>query len=369
MHRRTAGARVVGVTGSAGKTSTKELLALLLGGAPAVLATEGNLNNLIGVPLTLQRIEPLETKLAVVEAGIDRPGEMRALASMIQPDCAIVTLIGPAHLERLGSLEGVAQEKSELLRWLTPGGLGVVPWSAWNHPVFRHTGAEMVVALPNGADFSPENPHVKPEYYHIRNDATSTEIVLNPGSKQRYFRMRPVSEGMAGNAVLCLLLASALGVTDSLLQERLSEWSPARLRGGLAGIDGRLVYLDCYNANPASMADALSAFATLAPAELPRLYLLGGMEELGPEAVSYHRRLGAGLRLRPVDHCLVLGPHANAVVDGLLEGGSPPGRSQVAPGLDAMREALAHWTGAVFVKGSRRYQLETLFPEALTSPH
>jgi UDP-N-acetylmuramoyl-tripeptide--D-alanyl-D-alanine ligase len=360
LHRRSAGAKVIGVTGSAGKTSTKNLLARLLGEPPAILATEGNLNNFIGVPLTLARLEPGVTRQAVVEAGINMPGEMRGLAQMIQPDHALVTLVAPAHLERLGTIENVAHEKSELLRWVPPGGLAVFPWDAWRYPCLQHTGAEACVAVPAGTE--PERTdHAHFIGFSILHDAAGTEIVLRNGGPSRRFRLRRVSDGMAQNAVLALLLASALGVSDEQLQRRLAGWEPARLRGELRDMGGRKVYLDCYNANPASMGDALAVFQQLAPAALPRLYVLGGMEELGSAAADYHRRLGASLRLRDGDSVWTIGPFAAAVEEGMLAAGNGRSQVRIAASLDELREPLAAFRGAVFVKGSRRFQLESLF--------
>ncbi len=364
MHRRGSGAKVVGVTGSAGKTSTKNLLARLLGEPPAVLATEGNLNNYLGVPLTLARLEPGVTRCAVVEAGINMPGEMRGLAAMIQPDCALVTLVAPAHLERLGTVETVAHEKSELLRWVAPGGLAVVPWSAWEYPAFRHCGVETCVAVPAGVEPDLHGERARFVAFTVHHAAQITEVVLRNGGPSRRFRLRRVSDGMAQNAVLALLLASALGVTDEQLQRRLEGWEPARLRGELRDMGERQVYLDCYNANPASMADALAHFQQLAPEALPRLYVLGGMEELGAAAADYHRRLGAGLHLRAGDLVVALGPLAAAVEEGMLAAGHARSQVRTTGSLDEIRGLLAGFRGAVFVKGSRRYQLETLFASA-----
>ena len=361
LHRRSSGVKAIGITGSAGKTSTKNLLARLLGEPPAVLATEGNLNNFLGVPLTLVRLEPGVTRHAVVEAGINMPGEMRGLATMIQPDHALVTLVAPAHLERLGSVETVAHEKSELLRWLPAGGLAVVPWAAWEYPCFRHCGAAACVAVPAGIEPAPGAERTRFVVFTVQHAAAHTEVALHAGGPARRFRLRRVSDGMAQNAVLALLLASALGVSDEQMQRRLEGWAPARLRGELRECDGRPLYLDCYNANPASMADALAVFQQLAPANLPRLYLLGGMEELGAAAADYHRRLGAGLRLRECDRVALLGPFAAAVEEGLLAAGNARSQVTVAASLEEVRGPLAEFRGAVFVKGSRRFQLESLF--------
>jgi UDP-N-acetylmuramoyl-tripeptide--D-alanyl-D-alanine ligase len=138
----------------------------------------------------------------------------------------------------------------------------------------------------------------------------------------------------------------------------LREWQPGALRGEWREIEGRLVYLDCYNANPASMADALEIFAALAPEETPRLYLLGCMEELGREAPRHHRELGRRLPLRPADRVVIVGGWAQEVVAGLQERGFRAPQVRMADDLAPAAALLAEWRGAVFVKGSRKYALE-----------
>jgi UDP-N-acetylmuramoyl-tripeptide--D-alanyl-D-alanine ligase len=118
------------------------------------------------------------------------------------------------------------------------------------------------------------------------------------------------------------------------------------------------VYLDCYNANPASMADALDTFDALAPAGQPRAYVLGCMEELGPRAADYHRELGRTLRLRPDDRLFIVGDQAAALREGVLENGPAAGQIVIAGGAAAARPLLANFPGAIFLKGSRRHHLE-----------
>ncbi len=137
---------IIGITGSAGKTSTKELLRLLL--APGVHATQANENNLLGVPLTLGGLDPVAHRFGIVEAGISERGEMAELARMIQPDIAIITLISPAHLEKLGSIEGVAHEKARLAQSVRPGGWVVMPASCLEYYVFRRLPAQAAVVAP-----------------------------------------------------------------------------------------------------------------------------------------------------------------------------------------------------------------------------
>lgn len=352
-HRREFCGTVIGVTGSAGKTSTKDLLARLLGGSPDVLATEGNLNNHLGVPLTLTRLTPAH-RAAIIEAGVNAPGEMAGLAEMIEPDHSVVTLVAPAHLEKLISVEGVAAEKAQLPAANRPGGLAVFPDSCWAHAPFR--------ALPNPlvlvpAEASPPTGAARSLRFSVTQRSDRTELIL---AGQRRFPLRRVSAGMARNAALALALASELGVADDTLVARLADWRPSAWRGELRRHGAATVYCDFYNANPASMADAIDAFNGAVDAALPRLYVLGSMEELGTGAAGYHRQLGHMIRLRPGDFLFALGSQAAALRDGLLENGNPPAQIAVIAEVASVRERLAGFPGAVFLKGSRRYQLETV---------
>ncbi len=381
-HRRGFPGKVIGVTGSVGKTSTKDLLALLLGGAvvagvsracgtgpaspgPAtagagrhVLATEGNLNNHIGVPLTLTRLDPAIHQFAVIEAGINTPGEMAGLAAMIEPDHAIVTLVGAAHLEGLGSLAGVAREKSALLSAARPGGCQVFPVSCWQFPPFREL-ANPLVLVPADGKMAPVTGRTVT--FTVFHRPGRTEVALD---RRRPFILRRVSGGMAQNAALALTLASELGVSDAALQERLARWTPARWRGEMQRHGSADVYCDFYNANPASMADAIAAFDGLAPADRPRLFVLGGMEELGAQAADFHRQAGRTILLRPGDFLFALGDHAAALRAGLLENGNDPAQIAIIADLAPVRERLAGFRGAVFLKGSRRWRLETALEPA-----
>ena len=300
-HRRTFAGPVIGISGSAGKTSTKDLVALLLGGAPDVLATEGNLNNHIGVPLTLTRLDPAVHRFAVVEAGISQPGEMKRLAAMIRPDVAIITLVAPAHLEELGDLEGVGREKAALPAMVGTAGIAMYPRDCEQFGPFRDLAVPRLVVEAVSA-LRPTTPPKDRVFFALtqRGDTTVLAVAYG-GPRPLNFTLRRVSSGMAQNAVLAICAALWLGVPAAVVQERLAGWKPARLRGELRRKDGRLVYVDCYNANPASMADALANFNALAPAGQPRAYVLGCMEELGPRAADYHRELGRTLPLRPDD--------------------------------------------------------------------
>ena len=348
-HRRRFPGPVVGVTGSAGKTSTKELLALLLG--PDTLATEGNLNNHLGVPLTLTRLDPARHRFAVIEAGISAPGEMKVLADMIEPDAAIVTMVGPAHLEELGGIEGVAREKAILAQSIRAGGVAIFPPSCRDYAAFRGL-----------------RTHLPPWGVKIRPQGASMQIWLHGETTGEPYVLPVPSEGMAQNAALALLIALHLGVPERELRERLSRWQPAAQRGEVRHENGRLLYLDYYNANPLSMKDALLAFERLAPSTAPRLFLLGCMEELGGGAERYHRELGEFLPLTPADRVFVVGDRAEAVKAGAIARGANPEQIMASAAASDAASLVAGFRGAIFIKGSRKHRLETALAAGSVSP-
>ncbi len=363
-HRRAFRGPVIGISGSAGKTSTKNLLALLLGGPPAVLATEGNLNNHIGVPLTLTRLDGAVHQFAVVEAGISSPGEMQVLADMIEPDISITTLVAPAHLEELGGLEGVAREKARLPAAVRAAGVAIFPKQCDEFAAFHELGVRTMV-VERAEVIRPTEPPKDKVYFAITQRGDSTALALAYGPPPPLvFTMRRVSDGMAQNATLAICAALWLGVPREVIQARLAAWAPAALRGEWRDEPGRRLFLDCYNANPASMADALGTFLAVAPANEPRLFVLGGMEELGVRAAEYHHALGRSVPLRPQDFLFVIGDNAPAVCAGALEGGGRAAQIAVVTTLEPIAERLAEFHGAVFLKGSRRWQLERALESA-----
>jgi UDP-N-acetylmuramoyl-tripeptide--D-alanyl-D-alanine ligase len=190
--------------------------------------------------------------------------------------------------------------------------------------------------------------------------STATEAVIG----HRRFVFARVSRGMAQNAALAIVLASELGVSDDAIQRALGDWSPAKWRGELRRDGERLLYLDCYNANPASMADALETFYAVTSDAQPRMLVLGCMEELGPDAPQHHRELGRSLKLRAGDQAFVIGGEAGAVIAGAIEAGLPGDRIKFVETLNPVAEAIAGFQGAVFIKGSRRHALEKALPPA-----
>ena len=365
-HRNLFSGQVVGITGSCGKTSTKEILKILLG-ENVTLSTRGNLNNHLGVPLTLLEIDPELHKYAVVEAGINQPGEMEQLSNMINPEYSIVTLIGQSHLEGLGTVEKVADEKSRIFN--TPGNNSKVffPNTCQNYAPFKKenlNGRDYIV-LKQGEP-TGRNIEENEAFYDFR-----TETETNGGSsmlrlwrhESPFFSVKldPISSGMASNMALALLVASDMGINDKDLFERLPQYRPSTLRGKTLQGRGNKYFVDCYNANPSSMIDSIDFFRNSNP-EINKLYVLGAMEELGENEKELHVNVGKRISLGAKDLVLLIGEKAGWIADGILEGQGSDEQVIILPDSENAVSIIEDFKGAVFFKGSRSAKLETLVP-------
>ena len=343
---------VIGVTGSCGKTSTKEMLLHLLG-SEETHATEGNWNNRIGVPMTLFGLHESPKSAAVVEAGINQPGEMSHLGRMIEADLVIVTHIGPAHLEKLGSLDGIAAEKSLLMEQAKESAQLILPASAYSHEAFA-SFAERAIVVAESDEVVAGRPN-----RIVRYQVEDGSIRIKELFGEMSFAVATHSSGIRSNAALALVAASTLDVPGEILKKRLQAWHPSENRGRLVDRDGRLCYLDCYNANPASMADALAAFSEAVPRDVARCYVLGAMNELGSEEEGLHTEAVEGLSLRAEDLVCLVG---SAKLRAAYRAGLEASEDQVheAESAESIQSVVASFSGALFFKGSRSFALEQL---------
>jgi len=262
-------ARVVGITGSTGKTSTKDILFALCAPHRRTIANEGNYNTEIGVPLTICRIEE-DTELCISELGMRGPGQIGWLASFVRPDIGVITNIGPAHLEFLGSIENIARAKAELIEALPPGGIAVVA----------------------------DEPLLEP--YLTRSDLTVKRVDTTAALP---FETSYTSQHQLENTRTAITVAEAL---DIPLPETLDvEFSKFREEERALPGDGILLN-DCYNANPVSMRAALEHFVVRA-GDRRRVAVLGDMLELGPAAPEYHREIRDLVRELGIEQVIAVG--------------------------------------------------------------
>jgi len=346
---------VIGITGSVGKTSTKELLAALLGAE--AFATEANLNNTIGVPLMLLRADPARHRYAVIEAGMSLPGELGVSAAVVRPDVAIVTAVASVHLEGVGSLAGVAREKASLVGALAPGGRAVLPAALLAWPDFA-VHAARAVAVAFGDEPPPAVAPARLVRASIGVAGGGRTLVLDGET----FPLGPLSDGLARNAALAVVAARLAGRPPGEFAAALAAWAPPPGRGSVH-VDGpRTFTVDCYNSSPASLLDAAQAFdrRSRSSAE-PRLFVLGGMAELGPASARLHRDCGAQLPLRAGDQVVVFGGDAAAFLQGVAH----PEAGFFAATIEEAAARVAAHRGHVFLKGSRSFALERCLPPHL----
>lgn len=340
---------VIAVTGSCGKTTVKDLLSLLLGGEPIVHATSGNLNNLIGVPATLLALDDASCRYAIVEAGISEPGEMEKLARVIQPDTVVFTAIGPAHLEGLENIDTIVSEKSKLSESGSTRRVYLGPtWKPYESRVFGGQGFLLDEVESTESRWS----------YRRTVEGAATRILLTGPDGVESYRIESLGKGSASNAALAISVARDCGVSAEEVALRLNSWKPSGMRGEWRVYGKARVYLDCYNANPLSMNDALSAFQAACEPGRPRLYVIGSMEELGEQSAYWHERLGAEISIEAEDSVRLLGDGAESVLKGMSMRGKSHVDTEIIPNVESLQPLLEGFSGDVFLKGSRRHRLE-----------
>ncbi len=333
---RAQGARVVAITGSTGKTSTKDILAALLGQRLRTAATPANLNTEIGLPLAILSA-PADSQALVLEMAMRGAGQIAELTRIAEPDVGVIVNVGPAHLELLGSLESIARAKAELITGLEPGAHLVVP--AREPLLAPHLRADLLTTtFGEGGDIS---------LLEQREDGA---VVL--GHRGELIELRPsfAQAHNLRNLLAAVAAALAVGVRPhGPLEVRFSGG-----RGELVpGVGGVSVIDDCYNANPMSMRAAIDELADTAPGR--RVAVLGDMLELGPDGPELHREIGAHAAARGVELLVAVGPLAREI------GGAFDGEVHAvddASAAAAMIPDLVREGDTVLVKGSRGVGLE-----------
>ncbi|MEO8585228.1 MAG: UDP-N-acetylmuramoyl-tripeptide--D-alanyl-D-alanine ligase [Acidobacteriota bacterium] len=373
FHRRRFAIPIAAVAGSNGKTTTKEMLAAILGTRGPALATEGNLNNEVGVPLTLLRLTN-DHRAAVVELGMSAPGELRRLTKIVRPDVGVVTLVAAEHLEFLNDLDGVAEAEGELYRELVAGSVAVVNADDARCVAQAERVASGVKKVLFGR--SPladvrllESTPLGVEGQEILLEGDEWEGGGGPGrlvggSKLQLrtvnVRLGFVGEHNAMNAAAAAAVALSLSYTFEEISRGLSSARPYAHRSRVvAGAGGITILDDCYNASPASMEAALATLKTLAAGSGRAVAVLGDMLELGKAEEDAHRELGRSARIR-VDFAAFFGPRSSLTFREFSSSSSSSSSAhftEVEPLLAWLRPRLAPGD-VVLVKGSRGMKLE-----------
>lgn len=279
-HRRQFGIPFIAITGSNGKTTTKELVHAVLSAAYTTYTTQGNLNNHIGVPLTLLRIQQ-DAQMAVIEMGANHPHEIASYCSIAQPTHGIITNCGKAHLEGFGSMEGVRKAKGELYDFLrSQNGTAFV---MWDYDYLRTMSAGIPTVMKYGTT---------PECDIAGNAVPGSEyltVSITQGISMPAIHTKLVGDYNLPNVLAAAAVGKHFGVPDDRIQTAIEAYTPSNSRSQLIHKNGNHIILDAYNANPTSMKAAIENFASLKAAN--KVLLLGGMAELGPESIREHEAI------------------------------------------------------------------------------
>ena len=351
-YRKLTGVKVVGITGSVGKTTTKEMTASVLEAAYHTAKTEGNHNNNLGLPMTIMDM-PENTEVAVLEMGMNHSGEMEYLSDIARPDLAIITNIGTMHIEHLGTREGILQAKLEIMRGMPDDGAGVFNGDEpllWN---IRAIGKH------------------KKYYYGIENhacDVTATDIVeLDDGVRfvvhgfgQQFELFVPMlGRHAVYNALAATTVGLLLGVKPEQIQARFSSFHNTGMRQKIYVKNGVTIIEDCYNAGPESTEAALDVLAGI-KTDGRRIAVLGDMLELGNRSAAEHYRIGR-LAVGKADLLLTYGEHSVRTLTGAITGGMNPKNTDPFDTHEDMARMLKMRVSegdVVLFKGSRGMRME-----------
>lgn len=357
FHRKRSGACVVAITGSNGKTSTREMTAAVLGQQYETLTSLKNFNNEIGVPLTLLRLVPAH-QWVVAELGMNHSGEIRRLGEICEPDLGVITNIGPAHLEGLGSLDGVMAAKGELLETLSPAGVAVLNADDPRCRLLAASTAREVLFY-GVAD----NAHVRAEAVREKGRGTVFDLLL-PDARIEVELQTP-GRFMVLNALAAATVGYRLGVPAVKIKAGLERFRPVDGRAKVIDtVMGIHVINDTYNANPGSMAAAISMLTALAKGSRS-FFAMGDMRELGAGAASLHREIGMLSADADVFRLAATGEFALSVAEGARAGGIPSDRIMTGGHEEILSDFKQHLSAGdwLLVKGSRTMGMEKMVTE------
>jgi UDP-N-acetylmuramoyl-tripeptide--D-alanyl-D-alanine ligase len=347
--RRLWGKPLLAVTGSAGKTTTKEILAHILSTRFRVMKSSGNLNNHIGLPLQLLKLEN-EHDIAVVEMGMNHAGEIRALGTLAHHDLAVVTVVAPVHLEFFDSLRDIARAKYEIIETLHPGGVAIL--NADDDYVCQFgrdfKGKVVRFGIRRTADVSAQNIKL--------NGAEGSTFELVAGSVREAVTFPLVGEHNIYNALGAAAAAMEQGVTPSQAAAALSSIRPPEKRGQVLELRGATIINDCYNSNPRALEAMIDTLASMKAGR--RILIAGEMLELGPTAETLHRQCGLHAAEKKVDVVIGVRGLAKALAEGACGAGT---QAQFVETPEQAGEWLSQNLrpgDAVLLKASRGVKLE-----------
>lgn len=300
-HRRQFNIPVVGITGTNGKTTTKELVSAVLAEKYNVMHTEGNFNNDVGVPKTLLRLSP-EHEIAVVEMGASHPGDIKKLVEYVEPTCGLITNVGRAHLQGFGSFEGVKKTKGELYDFL----------KAHDGLVFLNTGNPHLVEMARERELDRVISYGGEDDANVQGRVTAADpfitIEWQEAGKPNVYSVKSHLIGAynVDNMLAAVAVGLHFGVTPEQINHALEHYQPTNNRSELVKTADNTLIVDAYNANPTSMAAALDSFEQI-DTKLPKMAILGDMRELGAVSEEEHQKVVDNLKAKGLNDVWLVG--------------------------------------------------------------
>lgn len=346
--------KVVGITGSVGKTTTKEFTAAFLSSRFRVLRSEGNFNNHLGLALSLLRLEP-EHEAAVLEMGMSAAGEITALTCIAPPDVAVITNVSPVHMQFFATLEDVARAKKEILDGAAKGAVAVLPG---DDPLVRKMAAGWqgrTVTFGIGPDCDVRAEDVRRQGYE------GLDLTLKYGREEARVRFPFVNEAHVPNLLAAAAVSLALGLGLDEIKPAIPALKPFSMRGILEEAGGIRLYDDSYNSNPRALEAALTSLAGLPAGK--KVAVLADMLELGEREQAFHRQAGKTVAETGWDLLVAVGPLAVFIAEGAAAAGMEKAAIHLFPDSDAAAERIADIVrpgDLVLVKGSRGMRTEKI---------
>ncbi len=359
FQRNRANVKVLAITGSSGKTTTRQICEMIFSSQYYTHATSGNLNNEIGVPLTLLKLCRAH-EWAVIEMGMNHAGEIARLTRIARPDIAMVINTAGVHLEGLGSVENVAKAKAEIFEGLLEGGIAILPADDPRCPIMEATARE--------------NPNIKQFIFfgdsapstvsadHINTSATTVAFTVQMDGIRENLSIRSPGRFMVSNCLAAVAAATVAGIGINRIRHGLAKFSPVKGRMSIYPVSDNITLMDdTYNANPASVSGALDTLAAIREGK-PGIAVLGDMLELGEDSQRLHRNIGRKAAAGNVSYLFVYGKQARFIVEGAVEQGLPEDRIFHGEKAQIAQKIVAVCTtpSVVLVKGSRGMAMETV---------
>ena len=347
--------RVIAITGSSGKTTTKEMVADILEQESRTLKNQGNFNNLIGLPLTLLQLK-VRHQNAVLEMGMNRPGEIGRLTEIADPDVGVITNVGMAHIEGLGDLQGVAKAKTELVEKISSKG-----------EVVLNGDDELLLKTASGFGkqwitfgLGEKNDVRADGIRHLGVEGVSFDLLYRGDS--RPVRLKAPGLQNVLNALAASAVSLCLETSFEHIVEGLADFAGLKGRFMVTSLPNGIILVDdTYNANPSSLTAALTSLGSLVNEERKIIVCLGEMMELGDATVPAHRQAGRSVAELGTYYFLAMGEHAHEMINGAIDSGMPRNRAEVVISHDEMVKKIKgemHEGDLIFIKGSRKMGME-----------